>query len=209
MKKYQIKEYSDFCSENDLKTRSERIRIASWDRQQAAEARGAARRYGNELEKKKAGASAPKVKPDISTVDVPLQSGGKDGMEKISAQKEAHATLYYEEVRNRKDYSDAKQIVKNVEGFSEQDIEEIRHHVFIDKIPRSGKLERFDPSFEQAQVWQRLVEGKNIKKSDIIFLKHEKKELTIMRDLGYNYEEAHNIADEEFNWWKSVLEDDE
>lgn len=39
--------YNDFCERNNLKRRSERISIAQWDRQQAAAARGAAKRYEN------------------------------------------------------------------------------------------------------------------------------------------------------------------
>ena len=41
----QNKAYNDFCKENDLKKRSDRISIAKWDRKQAAAARGAAKRY--------------------------------------------------------------------------------------------------------------------------------------------------------------------
>ena len=37
--------YNDFCEKNGLKKRSERIRIAKWDRSQAAQARAAAKRY--------------------------------------------------------------------------------------------------------------------------------------------------------------------
>lgn len=40
----QNKAYNDFCKENGLKKRSDRISIAKWDRQQAAAARGAASR---------------------------------------------------------------------------------------------------------------------------------------------------------------------
>lgn len=37
--------YNDFCEKNGLKKRSERIRVAKWDRSQAAQARAAAKRY--------------------------------------------------------------------------------------------------------------------------------------------------------------------
>ena len=43
----QNKAYSDFCQQNNLKKLSDRIQIAKWDRQQAADARGAAKRYQN------------------------------------------------------------------------------------------------------------------------------------------------------------------
>ena len=44
--------YNEYCKENNLKKRAERIEIARWDRKQAAAARGAAKRYKNELEKR-------------------------------------------------------------------------------------------------------------------------------------------------------------
>lgn len=43
----QNKAYNDYCAENNLKKRADRIAIAKWDRQQAASARGAAKRYEN------------------------------------------------------------------------------------------------------------------------------------------------------------------
>lgn len=43
----QNKAYNDFCEENKLRPLSERIQISRWDRQQAAAARGAARRKLN------------------------------------------------------------------------------------------------------------------------------------------------------------------
>lgn len=43
----QNKAYNEFCKENNLRTQSERLQIARWSREQAAKARGAARRYQN------------------------------------------------------------------------------------------------------------------------------------------------------------------
>ena len=39
--------YREYCERNNLKTLNDRLRIARWDRQQAAAARGAAKRYEN------------------------------------------------------------------------------------------------------------------------------------------------------------------
>lgn len=44
----QNRAYSEFCKENDLRPLNERLQIARWSREQAAKARGAARRYQNE-----------------------------------------------------------------------------------------------------------------------------------------------------------------
>lgn len=43
----QNKAYREYCERNNLKPLSDRIQIAKWDRQQAAAARGAAKRYEN------------------------------------------------------------------------------------------------------------------------------------------------------------------
>lgn len=43
----QNRAYSEFCKENDLRPLNERLQIAKWSREQAAKARGAARRYQN------------------------------------------------------------------------------------------------------------------------------------------------------------------
>lgn len=40
------KSYNNFCEDNGLKRKSERITIAQWDREQAAKARAAAKQYG-------------------------------------------------------------------------------------------------------------------------------------------------------------------
>lgn len=43
----QSKAYNDFCKENELRPLADRLSIARWGREQAAKARGAARRYQN------------------------------------------------------------------------------------------------------------------------------------------------------------------
>lgn len=48
----QNKAYNEFCKTNDLRTQQERLQIARWNREQAAKARGAARRYQNAKGKK-------------------------------------------------------------------------------------------------------------------------------------------------------------
>lgn len=43
----QNKAYESFCNDNELRPLADRLRIANWDRAQAAKAAGAARRYVN------------------------------------------------------------------------------------------------------------------------------------------------------------------
>ena len=46
----QNKAYRQYCKDNNLKEYAERLKVAKWDRQQAAKAAGAARRYQNTME---------------------------------------------------------------------------------------------------------------------------------------------------------------
>lgn len=48
----QNKAYNDFCAQNDLKRLQDRLAVAKWDRQQAAAASGAARKYENRVKKR-------------------------------------------------------------------------------------------------------------------------------------------------------------
>ena len=48
----QNKAYNDYCEQNGLKKLRDRIDVARWDRKQAAAARGAVKKYQNELEKR-------------------------------------------------------------------------------------------------------------------------------------------------------------
>lgn len=48
----QNKAYQQYCKDNNLKEYAERLKVSKWDRQQAAKARGAARRYQNAIQSK-------------------------------------------------------------------------------------------------------------------------------------------------------------
>lgn len=61
----QNKAYNDFCKSTGQKKRDDRISIAKWDRKQAAQARAAARKHQNELEKRK---SFAKMEEEIRAV---------------------------------------------------------------------------------------------------------------------------------------------
>jgi len=145
---------------------------------------------------------------NVKSDDTIRQNGADFGAKKTSGWEKRHADRYYEEIRNRSPYSDARRIALNVDGFTEDQIEDIRQHIFIRKQPRSGGLFRFDADYDIAQAWQRLVDGKNIKASDKVLLLHEYEELTIMRKTGCTYEEGHERANNKYNWWQAFLEEE-
>lgn len=135
-----------------------------------------------------------------------VQTGGSSGAKKTTGWEERHAIRYYAEIEKRKPMDDAKRIVSNISesGFTVDDIEKIREHIFINEQPRDGTLKKFDADYDIAQAWQRLTSGKNIRESDIVLLKHELLELQIMEETGCTYEEAHDIAQKEYNWVEAL-----
>lgn len=50
------------------------------------------------------------------------------------------------------------------------------------------------------QSFQRLLEGKNIQEHDVLMLKHEHLEFAIMKKIGYNYDEAHDLTNTKYNY---------
>ncbi len=82
----------------------------------------------------------------------------------------------------------------------EQKIDKIKNHVFISEHELLTGRKRFDPSYEMAQSWQRLING-DFKEQDIVLLKHEYAELRFM-EKGYSQNEAHILASKKYNYAK-------
>jgi len=118
---------------------------------------------------------------------------------------EEHAERFYEEIRNRT--SDIGAIAKNT-GFAKEDILNIKQHIFFNEYDLGKKNPvRFDPNYDMAVSWQRLIDG-NVKEMDMILLNHELIELKLMKQ-GLNYDEAHKMAEAIYNYTKYTKELDE
>lgn len=119
-----------------------------------------------------------------------------------SKEAQEHADQYYESVRHMT--NDINRIAKNT-GFSEELIDHIKKFIFLDEHELNGERKRFDSSYEMAQSWQRLIEGKNILPHDLTLIKHEEMERDLMLQ-GYNQDEAHRITSETYNYSKEANE---
>ena len=119
-----------------------------------------------------------------------------------SKEAQKHADQYYESVRHMT--NDVNRIAKNT-GFSEELIDHIKKFIFLDEHELNGERKRFDSSYEMAQSWQRLIEGKNILPHDLTLIKHEEMERDLMLQ-GYNQDEAHRITSETYNYSKEANE---
>ncbi len=116
-----------------------------------------------------------------------------------SPEGEAHAERYYEAIRNRASDSDVKKIARNI-NFPVKVVKDIKHHIFLDEHDLGGgAVGRFDPNYNMAQAWERLIQGTHTP-LDIKLLKHELVELTQMRRHGLIYKDAHDIANIRHNW---------
>jgi hypothetical protein len=133
-----------------------------------------------------------------------IDAGGFSGAKKTAGWEQRHADLFYEEVRHRT--TDVKQIADNT-PFTEKAVDEIKQHIFFKEHDLgSGRLGRFASDYEQAQAWDRLTQGTHTD-LDVMFLKHEYVELTQMRLHGYDYEAAHDKANENHDWWTAILKE--
>ena len=116
-----------------------------------------------------------------------------------SAAAEEHAQRYYGLVRSMK--TDCQRIAQNT-GFRVEDIKRVKRHVFYDVHELyDGEIRRFDPSYHMAQSWQRLIDGRNIQRQDLILLNHEYLESIYMAE-GLKYRQAHDKAETIYNYTK-------
>ncbi len=69
---------------------------------------------------------------------------------------------------------------------------------------KDGSIRKFDADIDQALAWKRLIDGKDIRETDILFLRHELLEAQLMREQGMFYEKAHEIANQQYNWEKAI-----
>lgn len=120
------------------------------------------------------------------------------------ARKQKHANIYYESIRKRND--DIVSIARNT-GINENTIRKIKEHIFINKYNLAEGYVNFYPDYEMSLAWQRLIEGKYIRKSDIVLLHHERLESYLMDRYNYSYEEAHKITCRKYNYVEALKED--
>ena len=144
------------------------------------------------------GANVPKNPLTTQDKDDIIKSTIASGAKKTTGWQDRHAEQMYEEICHRT--TDVTRIANNTQ-FKESAVEEIKQHMFFKKHRLAdGTYRRFDSDFEQAQAWDRLIQG-NGTEADIVMLKHEYVELSQMRMKDLCYEEAHAIANKKHNWW--------
>ena len=135
-----------------------------------------------------------------------IKTGGKitqNNFLKV-AEYEQQATRYYGE--RLLDDTDIVAI-SNHTNFSVEDITKIKKHMMSDVIKfKDGTAKPFDADIDQALAWKRLINGDNIKETDVLLLRHELEELTVMHEQNIVFEDAHLNANKLYNWEKAIEE---
>lgn len=134
----------------------------------------------------------------FSTSDI-IKSGAISGaLNPNSKEADEHANRYYESVRHMT--NDTVRIAKNT-GWKQSAIEQIKNYVFVEEHDLIEGHKRFTPSYDMAQSWQRLIDGKIIKEQDWVLLKHEYLEMKLV-EKGMTQDEAHIVASKKHNFAK-------
>ncbi|MBP2111548.1 hypothetical protein [Paenibacillus silagei] len=137
----------------------------------------------------------------IDNVDVPKAKF--TSVTEYMRQEDAAINMYKDFKIMKNDTSD---IAKNT-GWKEADILQIKNHLFIEKHKfDNGEVRLFDPNYQQALAWERLMKG-NYNKNDISLLNHELFESNYMKKHGASYEQGHAEAQKYYNWSDSVFEE--
>ncbi|MBO4400770.1 MAG: hypothetical protein J5809_02875 [Selenomonadaceae bacterium] len=119
------------------------------------------------------------------------------------SRRRKHAEIFYAARRNSQKAPWVKRIAQN-SGMSEHFISKIFDHIFIDKHDIYGELRNFDPSYDMAESFRRLYEGKDIQPHDLILLKHERLELRLMQRYGCGQSAAHILASKKYNYAENL-----
>lgn len=124
-------------------------------------------------------------------------------LDKEFIRKEKHAYIVYNTIKNSNIEYQKQKIYKNIsqidemKDFKKEDVDIAFNHVFMTKYELEGKRKLFDPDFEMAQSWNRLINGKvkEIQPHDLILLRHERYEWDLMNKKKMNYIDAHKLTD--------------
>lgn len=131
-------------------------------------------------------------------------------LDKSQKEQDAYAKRAYEEIRKKNAKYDIAKVAKS-SGLTEEEVEKVRNHLFFAEHKLSKGVSRFDESPDIANAWEALEQGR-AKDLDIMLIKHELEELTIMEKYGYDYDKAHLLANRKYPWEykkKGGLTDDE
>lgn len=124
----------------------------------------------------------------------------------LGTKRAIHAEKYYNSIINRDKNTIINKLSMNG-NIEISEAENVYKHVFENEhIFKSGDIKKFEPDYDMAQSFQRILEGKDIKPHDYTLLKHEILEFEIMSKYNMAYEDAHAIAEKQYNYSQELEE---
>lgn len=129
-----------------------------------------------------------------------MDSGVFGALNADSAAAGEHAERYYSFIRTT--VADIPRIAENT-GIAAEIIEKVKNYLFLELHDLGGETKRFDPSYEIAQSWQRLWQGKAILNHDLTLIRHESYEMELTAS-GVPQGKAHILASAKYNYSKEV-----
>ena len=114
-----------------------------------------------------------------------------------------HAEVYYNSVKARNKDIVIQKIADST-GEDKEMAERVYNHVFVDKHNLAKGYGNFDPDYNMAQSFQRILAGEALE-HDKILIKHENLEAMYMKQ-GMDYDSAHKKADLRYNYQKALDE---
>lgn len=128
--------------------------------------------------------------------------------------KEKYAFLQYDAIKNSNQDIAKRKILRNIKQFESmkhftlKDVSIAFDHVFNNYHKLYNGLSLFEPDYDMAQSWTRLING-GVRKEDLILIQHERLEHDLMYvSNNLSYIDAHNLTNKKFNY-QSALERNE
>ena len=137
------------------------------------------------------------------------QTGGKEstGGKSYSPynpndKRDVQASKAYRTISKRNDVA----VIANNSGFTEEEIVQIKRHIFYNKHKTYQGYKTLYPDYDMAVAWNRIFKGESLDR-DIILLKHELLESRLEKEYNLTISEAHKQAREKYDWEKRLYED--
>ena len=129
-----------------------------------------------------------------------VQTGGRilsdwEKWERRQAKRDAKAAEYYDKIR----LADDIPAIAKAAGMTEQEIGQVKDHVFFKQHQLTDGIGRFQPDYDMGVAWKRLSEG-TPEKRDIVLLKHELLESECEVRYNISAQEAHAMAKLQYDW---------
>ncbi len=141
-----------------------------------------------------------------TTYNAYFQSGGRQTAGKhykpydANDKRDQLAAKEYRKISRNNDINRISQ----VSGLSEDEVKQIKRHIFFEKHKLYERYGLVDPDYDIAVAWKRLNNGAP-EERDLLLLQHELLESQLEKEYNLTLSEAHRRANLVYNWEQRIL----